>query len=130
MHTEDPFKKYARLRDALKSMSDTEIKCLRNHKLGCEDSAKTPLKVTFQLKDLSDTFYLELKEIDAIGDKFNFLRSHKDLKIHCRIGNNGSFRDQVALNSALRDGQRRFKSFSVSPRRGFVLATFTVDLAG
>lgn len=129
MQVEDPFEKYARLRNALAAMDDADIKSLRNHKIGTEESARVPLPVNFQLEDLSDSFFLELQQIHCLEGKFRFLRNHKDLKIKIRVGNNGSFGDQVALNVAMREGRACFKSFSVSPRRGYVLAKFIVDLA-
>lgn len=91
------------------------------------------LTVTFILRDLADEFFTgrpgSLRGLDNMTDaeRFNELKRHAqgDMR-HCvsmKIGA-GQFRDAVELNRLLR-GPCAF-TFSIAPRRGYRLATFTV----
>ena len=90
------------------------------------------MKVTFILKDLTETFYNGngssivglLNQSDK--DKFSYLTSSnaKDLSITCKIGN-GWFQERVELNQLIRNNPNY--SFKLEPRRGYKLATFEIN---
>lgn len=103
---------------------------LRTFSEGSTDGMKSPLAVTYILRDKSDSFFEKLRGFDSPQAKFDYLQKAKgDLQIPMEIGKSKRFGDQVDLNRALRDG-KQFAHFSLAPRRGYVLATLTIDLAG
>lgn len=94
------------------------------------------MRVTFILKNLTDSFFEGLGEsivgLDNMDNraKFDCLSKHAkgDLK-HCvsmKI-EFGQFRDQVELNQLLRGPVSI--DYKIEPRRGYKLATFTINKA-
>lgn len=84
------------------------------------------MKVTYTLKDLSDHFYNELKDLSEL-EVFNKLKKYAfgDLKHHVKqkIGS-GAFRDAVELNQIMRNVKSI--SYKIEPRRGYNLAIFEI----
>ena len=94
------------------------------------------MKVTFILRNLSETFYngngssitglLNLSD----SDKFWKLRNQAsgDLRdcVKMKVGT-GQFRDSVDLNAIVK--RDHAVSFKIEPRRGYKLATFTFSPA-
>jgi hypothetical protein len=89
------------------------------------------MKVTVILKDFTEQFYNGFGESIpgllnmANPEKFEKLRlMSAEKRVTMRIGN-GSFRDQVDLNS-IRKSQHPQYSFKIEPRKGYKLATFEI----
>jgi len=93
------------------------------------------MRITFILKNLSDTFYNGDEKFSCFGpgllqqtnsDKFKRLTSSdaKDLGITCQIGHCNAFRDKVELNQLMRGGHSI--EFKLEPRRGYKLAIFEI----
>jgi hypothetical protein len=84
------------------------------------------MKITFILRDLSDCFYDDIKQLSEI-DVFKKLNSYcfGDLKMYVsqKIGN-GSFRDKVELNQIMRNVKTI--TYKIEPRKGYKLATFEI----
>lgn len=125
---EDGFARIARETREVANLDDDALAALRKYKDGSADGMRSPLQVTFVLKNLSDSYYLRLKGQDSPHAKYELLRNTKDLDITQKIGR-GAFGDQVDLNRALKEG-RKFAAFELAPRKGYVLATATIDLKG
>ena len=93
------------------------------------------MKVTFTLKDLTDTFYNGLGD-SIVGllnmtdsEKFAYLSKaavKKELKISMKIGTSDQFRDKVELNQIMRNPNARYE-FKIEPRKGYKLVTFEVN---
>lgn len=86
------------------------------------------MQATFIVKNLTEAYVDQVKRMEAIP-AFRMLdaESRGDLA-HCikgKIGN-GSFRDRVDLNSILKKDVVQ-AWFSISPRRGYMLFTFTIQ---
>lgn len=86
------------------------------------------MKVTFILKNLSDSFYNGFgKSIQGLlnmsdTEKYIYLNKVRhDLNITLKIGT-GQFRDVVLLNQIVRSNPT--VTFNLEPRRGYKLATF------
>lgn len=90
------------------------------------------MKVTFTLKDLSDTFFSGFGGIAgldsmSIADRFKYLsKKSKEgaLKISMKIGSSNAFRDQVELNQLLR--KEVSYTYKIEPRKGYKLVTFEI----
>lgn len=89
------------------------------------------MKVTFILKNVTEAFYMGMGEsIKGLlnmtdVDKFTYLNKVRhDHVFGMKIGK-GQFRDAVELNAMLRTNPA--VSFSLEPRRGYKLATFTFN---
>ena len=84
------------------------------------------MKVTYTVKNMSESWYAD---IAAMGDeeRLRYLaKCAHGVFSHCikqKIGS-GQFRDKVELNQILRAPKRW--SYSLAPRRGYMLATFEV----
>ena len=84
------------------------------------------MKITFTLRDLSECFYDDIKQLSEI-DVFKKLNGYAfgDLinYVSQKIGN-GSFRDKVELNQIMRDVKTI--TYKIEPRKGYKLATFEI----
>lgn len=89
------------------------------------------MRVTFILKDLTDTFFEGTGDGRIVGlnnmsdaDKFSYLnKRHIDLKMPMKVGS-GAFRDKVELNQLLRSPKSI--QYKLEPRKGYRLATFDI----
>lgn len=86
------------------------------------------MKVTYILKDKSDSYLDNIKAMQAI-EAHRYLNDAANgayaYNVKQKIGN-GSFRDKVELNQILRKNTIG-AWFSFEPRKGYVLATFTIQ---
>jgi len=89
------------------------------------------MNVTFILRDFDDSFFngfgSQIKGLLNMSDAEKFKHLNKlvqDGLVTVKIGT-GQFNDRVELNSIMR-GDVRF-DFSLSPRRGYKLATFSIS---
>ena len=87
------------------------------------------MQITFTLKNLTEE---TLAETAAMPADTAFDRLHKwaygDLKhaVKIQIGTCNSFGDRVRVNTARKAG-KGFDTFKIEPRRGYKLATFTIN---
>lgn len=89
------------------------------------------MQITFIIRDLTES---TMQELHAMESRAAFDRLHKwafgDLR-HCvsiKVGTSNSFRDRVEANTLLKAGCAM--AFKIEPRKGYKLATFTLDKAG
>ncbi len=86
------------------------------------------MKVTYILKDKSDSYIDGIKAMQAL-EAFDYLNkaAHGQYayNVSQKIGN-GSFRDKVELNQIMRKEIIQ-AWFSFEPRKGYILATFTIQ---
>lgn len=89
------------------------------------------MRVTVILKNFTEQFYFGAGEsikgfmLKPNHEKFDQCkRLHDDRRASMKIGT-GHFRDQVELNQMLRGGNAM--DFSLEPRKGYKLATFTIS---
>jgi hypothetical protein len=86
------------------------------------------MNVTAIIKDVSDQFFTGVGDFcgfDNMTDKekLKFVMNNDITSITAKVGS-GQFRDRVELNQIMR---KDFKvNYSLSPRRGYKLATFNV----
>ena len=83
------------------------------------------MKVTVILKDLTDSFYAKLLAMSG-NEAFDYLTksaTSRDLRFPVKVGD-GSFRDRVELNSAMRFNPP--VRLTVEARCGYKLATLKV----
>ena len=86
------------------------------------------MKVTVILKDLTESFYAKLFAMSG-NEALDYLTKSataRDLRFPVKVGN-GSFRDRVELNSAMRANPP--VTMTVEPRLGYKLATLHVGKA-
>lgn len=90
---------------------------------------KSEFKITFTVKNMPDTMLSEVAAMPA-NQAFNTLRlwANGDLRhlVSMKVGTSDAFRDRVALNHVWKAG-KPFDTFKIEPRRGYRLATFTVQ---
>jgi hypothetical protein len=103
------------------------------------------MKVTFILKDLTDTFFvgnansvpvtsvMYIVGLNTLTDYYKFYHlkgkaARKELKITMKVGHSDSFRDKVDLNHILHKKPEDIKiKYKLEPRRGYKLATFEIE---
>lgn len=124
---DDKFSQELKISQEAANLTPEQAKALRKNSQGIQDGYGNLMQVTMHLKDFSDVFYLKLSKLNSVEEKWNFL-NNTGVDVSTKIGNN-SFRDKVDLNGARREG-KKFTYFELSPRKGYVLATFYIDLAG
>ena len=119
------------VQNKVKSLSEEELKGLRQYTQGTDAGYKDRLEVSYIIKDKSNTWLYELKECQTPHDKYKFIKGNVDNhSLHqAKIGQSGRFSDQIDLNSALRKGIK-FSYFELSPRHGYLVAKFVIDLSG
>ena len=86
------------------------------------------MKITYILKDKSDSYIDRIKAMPALH-AFDYLNKESNgqyaYNVSQKIGN-GSFRDKVELNQIMRKETLQ-AWFSFEPRKGYILATFTIQ---